>query len=228
MPKSVAILIIGSLIWSQEERRQSWRNDRIDIERRTRVRVPIRYGRATKKSGYTMVLSTDLPAEQFGWALAVPCLAAVDTFEQLNEEAEALWFAEATKSKSPGRVTAGWGGVGLLANPNRSGLDSLVAEWSARVSAERDAHGEFPCLRSAVSSTGLLTIPWPVMESGDSLDSDFVLATPTEPTPKNGPYATPQQIAASYRDVERKSSYFDKTRTAGISTALDDAIQQCL
>jgi hypothetical protein len=233
MSKHVAILIIGSLFWSEEEPRPAWRRDRLDIERRTRVRVPIRYGRKTTKSGYTMVLSAELRTVQFGVALAVPCRAAVDTFEQLNKEAEALWAAEVTKKtkkkqSSDKRVTSSWGAVGLLANPNRSGLDSLVAEWSSRVVAERDKYTEFPCLSSAVSSNGLLTIPWPVTESGDVLDCDFILATPTEPTPKSGPYATPPQIAASYLEAERGRGYFDKTRGAGISTAFDDDILKCL
>ena len=209
MSKHVAILIIGSLFWSEQEPRPAWRRHRLDIERRTRVRVPIRYGRKTTTSGYTMVLSTELRTAQFGVALAVPCRAK-------------------KKQSADRRVTSSWGAVGLLANPNRSGLDSLVAEWSSRVSAERDKYREFPCLSSAVSSNGLLTIPWPVTESGDVLDCDFILATPTEPTPKSGPYATPPQIAASYLEAKGGRGYFDKTRGAGISTAFDDDIRKCL
>ena len=54
-----------------------------------------------------MVLSTELPTAHFGVALAVPCRAAVETFEQLNKEAEALWVAEAKKKQSADlRVTA--------------------------------------------------------------------------------------------------------------------------
>jgi uncharacterized protein YneR len=228
MSKSVAILTIGSLFWGDDEPRPAWRRERLAVDRATRVRVPIRYGRKTTKSGYTMVLSTELPTEQFGVALAVPCRAAVDTFEQLNNEAEALWVAETNGRSAGQRVTSSWGAVGLLANPNCSGLDSLVADWSARISSERDTYMEFPCLSSAVAASGLLRIPWPVTESGDSFDCDFILATPTEPTPKSGPYATPPQIAASYREAKRGRRYFDKTRGAGISTAFDDDILKCL
>src|SRR5437762_2828581 len=126
MPKSVAILTIGSLFWSAKDHRQAWRQHRLAVADATRVRAPIRYGRKSTGSGYTMVFSCGLLTAQFGWALAVPCRAVVDTFAQLMEEAEALWAAE---QKNPQcKLAASWGAVGLLGNPNRTGLDSLTAE----------------------------------------------------------------------------------------------------
>jgi hypothetical protein len=61
-----------------------------------------------------MVFSCGLAIEQFGWALAVPCRAAIDRFAQLEEEAEALWAAERKCSNSCG-LAANWGV--LLATP---------------------------------------------------------------------------------------------------------------
>ena len=231
MPKSVAILVIGSLFWSEKDHRRAWRQDRLAVDDKTRVRVPIRYGKKSKKSGYTMVFSSGLLTEQFGRALAVPCRAAVDTFAQLIEEAEALWAAEQPNKSEPCKLAASWGAVGLLDNPNRTGLDPLIVRWSARVAAEHDIYKQFPHGDGevpAVTPGGLLAIPWPVTESGESLDVDFVLATPTEPTVPNGTYATPQEIAAAYRGAKKGRRYFDETRRVGISTAFDRDILQCL
>lgn len=231
MPKSGAILTIGSLFWSEKDHRRAWRQHRLAVEDATRVRAPIRYGRESTRSGYTMVFSSGLLKEQFGWALAVPCRAVVDTFAQLIEEAEALWAAEQKSPSKPCKLAASWGAVGLLDNPNRTGLDSLIARWSARVAAEHQVYKQFPHGDgevAAVTPSGLLAIPWPVTESGESLDFDFVLATPTVPTVHNGTYATPQQIAAAYRGAAEGRRYFDETRRVGISTGFDRDILHCL
>lgn len=228
MSKSVAILTIGSLLWSQEDPRPSWRRDRLAEDGKTRVRVPIRYGRWSKKSGYTMVFSCGLALKQCGWALAVPCRAAVDRFPQLAEEAEALWAAERKCSKPCG-LAADWGAVALLSNPSQTGLDSLTAEWSARVATEHDIYKQFPAVDgevAAVTPGGLLAIQWPETESGMPLEVDLLLATPTVPRDPddNRAYASPRQIATTFQNASDKRRYFDETRKVGISTAFDDEI----
>ena len=60
MAKSVAILTIGSLFWSTKAHRVGWRRERLAVKNATRVRAPIRYGRQSERSGYTMVFSTGL------------------------------------------------------------------------------------------------------------------------------------------------------------------------
>ena len=232
MPKSVAILTIGSLLWSQEDPRPSWRKDRLAVHRKTRVRVPIRYGRWSEKSGYTMVFSCGLSVEQFGWAFAVPCQAAVETFAQLTEEAEALWAAERKRTNSH-KLAANWGAVGLLGNPSQTGLDSFSADWSARVTVENDIYKHFPSVEgevAAVTPDGLLSIQWPATESGTPLEADLLLATPTVPRDcdKNRVYASPQQIATSFQSASGGRTYFDDTRRVGISTAFDDEILRYL
>jgi hypothetical protein len=178
-----------------------------------------------------MVFSSGLLTEQFGWALAIPCRAVVDTFAQLIEEARALWAAEQKETSTPRRLAASCGAVGFLNNPNRTGLDSLIAAWSARVATEHDIYKQFPHGDgevAAVTPDGLLAIPWPLTESGQSLNVDFVLATPTVPTFRHGRYATPQEIAAAFRGATEGRRYFDETRRAGISTAFDCDILQFL
>jgi hypothetical protein len=231
MSNSAAILTIGSLFWSQKPHRQAWRQERLVVGAATRVQAPIRYGRVSIGKPYSMVFSNSLPPEQFGWALAVPCRGVVHAFAQLIEEAEALWAAEQWKLSKPGKLAASWGAVGLLANPNRTGLDSLMSGWSARVAAEHHIYAQFPHGHgevAAVTPGGLLAIPWPVTESGDSLDVDFVLATATAPTIPNGTYATPQVIGAACQSVPEGRKYFDETRRVGIATAFDGEILQCL
>ena len=232
MAKSMAILTIGSLFWSTKAHRVAWRSERLAVKNATRVHAPIRYGRHSKRSGYTMVFSTGLLKEQFGWALAVPCIAVVDTFAQLIEEAEALWAAE--KEDPSCKLAASWGAVGLLDNPNRVGLDSLIGEWSTRVATEHQIYKQFPHGHgeaATVTPGGLLAIPWPVTESGAPLDVDFVLATPTEPkgpTVPQGKYATPREIADAFRNATQGRKYFDENRRVGISTTFDEDILHCL
>jgi len=178
-----------------------------------------------------MVFSSGLSPEQFGWAFAVPCRAVVATCADLIEEAEALWAAEQKNSSKPCKLAASWGAVGLLDNPNRTELNSLKAGWSARVAAEHDIYKEFPHGDgevAAVTPGGLLAIRWPARESGELLDVDFVLATPTVPTFCNGTYASPPEIAAAYQGADEGRRYFDETRHVGISTAFDPDILQCL
>jgi len=179
-----------------------------------------------------MVFSCGLGAEQFGWALAVPCRAAVDSFAQLAAEAEVLWAAE-KKSSNPGDLAANWGAVGLLSNPNRTGLDYLTTEWSRRVASEHEIYKQFPSVDRevpAVTPAGLLAIPWPVTESGTAFEVDLLLATPTAPrdSHKSRVYESPQQIATAFQTATSKRKYFDETRKAGISTAFDTQILQYL
>lgn len=228
---SVAILIIGSLIWDQRDHRQAWRQKRLSVAAAIRVRSPIRYGRLSQGNTYTMVFSNGLVPAQLGWALAVPCRCGVHTLDHLVEEAEALWVAEQSNPSNPGPLAANWGAVGLLCNPKRRELDTLRAGWSARVASEHNIYKQFPHGDGevpAVTPDGILTIPWPTTESGDSADVDFMLATATAPTLHKGAYATPQEIAAAWQRAPARRRYFDENRRAGIATAFDDDILECL
>ena len=235
MANTVAILIIGSLIWNKSEHRESWRNTRLSLGEKKRVRSPIRYGRlsgTTSSKAYTMVFSNELVPTQLGWALAVPCRYRVNTQHQLFEEAEALWAAEHSKATAPGPLAERWGAVGLLCNPNSPGLEELKATWSQRIAGDHEIYRDFPHADgevAAVSPDGVLTIPWPTMESGHALDVDLVLATATVPEPiPGGHYATPENIASAWTKYPERRHYFDENRLCGISTAFDDAILKAL
>lgn len=114
---SVGILIIGSLLW--DERRQAWRNARLDMASIDTVTAPIRYGRLSSSRGntYTMVFSRLCKP---GQAKLVHCSHTVSSPEDLIAEAEYLWKAEQPGADA-GRIAVNWGCVGLLSNPERGG-----------------------------------------------------------------------------------------------------------
>lgn len=56
MPLTVGILIIGSLLW--DERRQAWRNARLDMASIEIVTAPIRYVRRSESRGNIPTLSS--------------------------------------------------------------------------------------------------------------------------------------------------------------------------
>jgi hypothetical protein len=228
---TVSILIIGSLIWNDQQHRASWRARRLLVDEKTTVRAPIRYGRLsgdkTSKS-YTMVFSKELEPNRLGDALAVPCRCRVKTVHQLFEEGEALWAAEQRDTSMPGPLAASWGAVGLLCNPNIAGLAELKGQWSQRVADEHPIYRGFPHANgeeTAIGPDGLLTIAWPKTESGDDLAVDLLLATATKPEPLvEGHYAPPNEIAAAWTRHPERRKYFEQNRQHRITTAFDDEI----
>ena len=183
---NVAILIIGSLIWDKREHRESWRRDRLQVGPGIPVSAPIRYGRISQERNktYTMVFSNELLPSRLGWALVLPCRCTVSTVHQLASEAEALWAAEQSELSEPGTISATWGAVGLLLNPKQTAGDDIKAGWSRRVAAERQHYQGFSHAANeqpAVGPDGILSIPWPIAESGAPLKMDVLLATATVP-----------------------------------------------
>src|SRR5207244_3832183 len=71
--------------------------------RRDAVKVPIRYGRKSTKSGYTMVFARSCSeAARLGTGLVVPVRAECCEPEHLFEEAEHLWAAERNEEQISG------------------------------------------------------------------------------------------------------------------------------
>ncbi len=225
---TVGILIIGSLFWDTREHRESWRRARLEIGHEIPVRVPIRYGRRSDKSRgktYTMVFSNELSTERYGWALVVPCRNPVMSADELVIEGKALWAAEQKTLSKPGPLSASWGEVGLLTNPCRPKLNAIKEGWKQYIAQnERDNYCSNASKQARVNPDGLLTIPWPLTESDDRVDMDFLLATATVPTLQDGKYATPETIAEAWENALKYQRYFDENRRAGITTADDYAI----
>ena len=226
----IGILIIGSLYWEQTEHRRNWRDNRLDVAAECHVRVPIRYGRRSRTRGcsFTMVFSPGLSEETYGHAIVAPCKS-----EDLVGEAEWLWAAERNKARPGDRISADWGCVALLENPERRMPRDLRDEWIERVSRE-PCYGQMfntPVGEEAPASrSGTLTIPWPATLSGAPLEFDVLIGTATNPTIVCGHYADVQQVADAWNAPAGREhvDYFHYNRESGISTFQDAEIEHLL
>ena len=233
MEISLGILIVGSLYWDGPRHRSQWRNERLDIEAKRGVLAPIRYGRSsgTRGCSYTMVFSEMLARDEvkLGTAIFVPCKRLVRTVEDLVEEAEILWAAESKLGAATGRISAGWGCVGLAVTPAHPIPDDLRRGWDTRVSRER-CYGDLDRAedeKAIVEGSGVLNIPWPKCTDGSHLEVNVLLATATDPTLVNGRYPSAQKIAAAWNTNtgSKHVQYFRKNRKHGITTFQDDKIE---
>ena len=226
----IGILIIGSLYWEQTEYRHSWRDNRLDVAAGCHVRVPIRYGRRSRTRGcsFTMVFSPGLSDEAYGDAIVAPCKS-----KELVGEAEWLWAAERNIAKPSDRISADWGCVALLENPERRMPQDLRDEWTERVSRE-PCYGRMfntPVGEEAPASlSGILTIPWPATLSGVPLEFDVLIGTATNPTIVSGHYADAQQVADAWNTPAGRNhvDYFHNNRENGIRTFQDAEIERRL
>ena len=232
---SVGVLIVGSLYWDLAPHRKDWRANRLNLDDERFVRAPIRYGRrsSTRGCSYTMVFSLGVVgADQSGRAIVVPCKHRAHGIDDLSREAKCLWAAERKPGAQTGSLSADWGCVALLVNPNRAESEpvrKLSSGWTDRVSNER-CYGQ---LNSAVNEDvvvdelGFLRIPWPETEDPPDLEVDVLLATATNPTIVDGHYPSPEQIADAWNRSDGKNyvDYFCKNRAHGIRTSQDNIIE---
>lgn len=224
----IGVLIIGSLCWDDLQHRIDWRRKRLDCVRGQRVRAPIRYGRRSRGRGdsFTMVFSPGLREEQFGTAIAIPFKS-----DNLLEEAEHLWDAEAPRSRSrKSRISACWGRVALLEHPKTSLRPDVRKRWTTRIKLEQNyaklAHAHYEA--AAVDEYGFLNIRWPRSENGSLLEMDALLATATCPTLNAcDDYHLPPEIAEAWNTVRgrKETKYFWRNRAHGITTFQDDEIE---
>jgi len=220
------ILIIGSLLW--DESREAWRGARLDMNSAEAVTAPIRYGRRSQTRGntYTMVFSK---SSDLGRAVAIHCLHSVTSVDELTLEAEHLWAAEQNTDLTR-EISAGWGCVTLLRNPERDIPQAILTGWAHRISHERN-YGNVPQLAGEgrlVSVDGLLQIPWPQRAAdNEAVPLDLLLATATRPTLTGMPlsYPTVQRIADAWNcDCENNVQYFWRNNDHGIRTFQDSEI----
>ena len=224
---SLGVLIIGSLLWDPE--RDAWRRKRLDVDKRHRVRVPIRYGRfSERRQSYTMVFSPALDESRFGHALAIQCKS-----QNIVEEAKCLWAAESKKGSECG-VSASWGCVGLLLNPDSTRLPSKqLSRWRDFVKECAERRSNYRALAAAdagIDKEGVLKIRWPMLDAGSTLPFDALLATATEPTMRDSGCPSPHDIAAAWKTTKGKQEvgYFWKNRKHRIWTFQDDEISSHL
>jgi hypothetical protein len=229
-PLSVGVLIIGSLYW-RKGGRDRWRCWRLDRDRKWLVKAPIQYCRRSKNKTFTMVFS-DLPANELGQAIIMPCQREVSSVADLIAEAEWLWSAEDNKVPSLSGVSptqsisAEWGGcVALLRNPQSNIPQELLDGWAEHVLREPHCNAN---QRRLVDGRGMLLIDWPHLTEGGLAPLDLLLATSNDREPK---CPTVQEIADAWNrqpDNEARAEYFRQNRKNGIYTFQHHAIEELL
>ena len=227
---NIGVLLIGSLYWDAAEHRKTWRYKHLKQDAKQYVRVPIRYGRRSKLRGcsYTMVFSAGLREADFGTAIVIPCKS-----QDIVEEAKCLWAAESKKGSECG-VSASWGCVGLLPNPDSTRLPSKqLGRWRDFVKECAERRSNYRALAAAdagIDKEGVLKIRWPMLDAGSTLPFDALLATATEPTMHDSGCPSPHDIAAAWKTTKGKQEvcYFWKNRKHRIWTFQDDEISSHL
>ena len=180
-----------------------------------------------------MVFSTSLGADDYGRAIVVPYIRRARSAADVVDEAVHLWTAETSDGANRQcRVSARWGCVGLLPNPQRPLPADLRAAWTQRVSRD-PGYGRLSAAVDedvAVDESGFLRIPWPECEDGSDLEVDVLLATATEPTvvEGDGRYPTAQEIADAWNNSGGSVDYFYMNRDHGIRTFQDPDIEASL
>ncbi|MGA7280512.1 MAG: hypothetical protein WBZ40_01890 [Acidimicrobiia bacterium] len=205
-----AVLIVGSLIWDNDRRRE-WRTAHLDSERARPVRAPIRYGRISesRNNTYTMTLDADGAT---GVGALVPLARQIEDVQDLVREAEALWAAE-DRNTGANALGSSWGCVGVLIR-SRDSLGHLAREWAANFTNRAEP---FP----PVTRNGLLQIPWPAdVETSEPVEFDVILATANKPVEG---FVDSAVIAAAWCERGHESYFFNNVLN-GIRTDQDASI----
>jgi hypothetical protein len=160
-----------------------------------------------------------------GTAKVLQCQRSVTTSAELIAEAEWLWAAERKDvpclSNSPKRIiSAGWGCVGLLCNTQTPIPAEILEGWAQRVAIKHANN------KHLVDARGLLQIPWPIQAEGTPITLDLLLATSTNPKPRNE-YPDAERVANAWLDAN-DVSYFRHNRENGIHTFQDEEIEEHL
>ncbi len=209
------VLIIGSLFWDKKAHREKWRN-RLNMNEKKRVEVPIGYGRIATSRGntYTMTFRDD---GKMGKAIFIPFSPEIKTRSDLIEQALAMWDAEQSEKRKTNTIGSSWGVVGALFKNEYE----LSKEWTDYFQTEIEKnYTDLESMRY-VDEHGFLRIPWPkVVEESKPIDADIILATVTKPTSKTIPNAI--QIAKAWIEQSKGyEKYFFNNIKSNIQTAED-------
>ena len=237
-------LIIGSLLWQvyvgreNNNTRQDWRDNRLDISSKIKVKTPIRYGRVSGGGIYTITFSNSCRGKNIGTGFVVPFRNnPLTNINQLLTEAEQISVAEGMNKTFISSNSEGpWCVLGILFNKTKilqADKNNIKIWWQERLRSDPDFYN-FDCLnfrigseKNCILSNGQLNIPWPiVVNSTDNkeLDSyDFVIATATLPTKPKYPSVSilSENIMA---DTERK--YFLNNYEYKIRTFQDERVHK--
>lgn len=228
------ILIIGSLLWqdyldkADDNIRQKWRAEYLDMDKKIMVRAPIRYGRLSKKDNiFTMIFSKSVSKKKYGTGYFIPLKNSnVKSEKEMFNEAIALSNSEGMK----GEFVAGWGALGILFNEQKIDIQlkkKLTIAWQEKIlQTKKFDYKSYKLLKKeppCIKPNGLLNFDWvlPVDKRQiDLLNSyDFILATATQPTE----YPTIKKLSENVRN-DNKRFYFIENYKNGITTFQDISI----
>lgn len=113
----MGVIIIGSLLWQQTDKRKDWRRQ-LAISEKKNIDLPIRYGRQSSKNWqktYTMVFSNNInQPETMGKGFVIPIKNKIITEKEFKQQLIDLSKAEGIDDK---RICRSWGTVCLIINP---------------------------------------------------------------------------------------------------------------
>lgn len=231
------VLIAGSLIWDDNSLRVEWRRKRLQLDGRQPTPAPIRYGRrsSSRSDTYTMVFSTSCISEGLatGTGIVVPFKEELQSLPDLACEATELWRVERKANSESRRViSARWGSVGLLINPD-SNLPEELSDFWAEMAINSPHYGRLSVANGEAAAldrdTGQAGFPWSCLTTKQSpIDLDVLLFTATNPSLIDGRWPLPDDIAQAWREAPLEARYFRRNRDWGITTSADAEIEELL
>lgn len=236
------VIIIGSLLWDKNVngREQWWQ--KLDLNKKQKVLLPIRYGRTSttnRKGTYSMVFSTSLEASnKLGVGYFVPFTKEIVSPENFRDEVVDLARAEGFKGD---RIAANWGAVSLKLNPNISpeNSDFILDPWDKLVTENINnikANQTIPNIDDFGESVEKksITDKW-MLNLNDNIfteltDIDFLLATSNAPKHRvTKEIMYPSNIEIAKAMVKGNYyEYFLRNRLHGITTYEDRIISKIL
>lgn len=225
------VLIIGSLLWQDylndrdDFARKSWRDKHLILDEKIMVKVPIRYGRYSRKDNiYTMTISNSINKKKMGTGYFVPFSNQnINNFNDLMYESEALSKAEGMG----GLFFNSWGSIGLLFNSNKenNSQNNLSNLWSNKFINNTFDNKVYKVNKEkpSIKKNGLLNIYWiscvDKRESDNLNNYDFLITAVTMPTQ----FPTPLELAENVKK-DTKRYYFTENYKNGITTFQDISI----
>jgi hypothetical protein len=221
-----AVILIGSLLWETEENalnkeqgsiRIKWRKN-LDIENKTPVQLPIRYGRksSSKKCTYTMVFSNSV--KNSGTAYLIPFNKDANNFSDIKEQALQLSIAEGISTeKYPNRLIATWGAVAIYFNRNKKFI-GLKENWSKEFMKFNNSGYRIGDETPSINSEGQLNFEIDLPQN-----IDYVFATPVKPELTE--YPNIERIAEAILESKPKyDTYAKENYRNGIRVYGDDKL----
>ncbi len=220
------VLIIGSLYWQNDlkpgdKKRQEWRCNRLDMASSVNVKVPIRYGRSSKKGGeiYTMIFDNKLPPQDYGVAKFVPFQnqTEVNIYEEATELSKSEGVGQDYIKGTKGDSVA-WCVCTIAFNPKveKKLKSNILKKWESELQNNEIGYGRFLTDSNIYSSikSGELAISWPK----NLRNYDFLIATSTRPDPRS---IIPESEIA---ELVYNRPYFHPNIQFGITTCQDNKI----